>query len=131
MDIAGSGPVHLLGGASALAAGIMLGPRLHRYDKGTASLPMGNPINVVLGFFFLYWGWLAFNSGSTYGLSGAKWEYAARSAFMTILSSFGGGLYALAHSMMKNKGKLDPSDLINGILGSLVGITGNFISNPK
>lgn len=105
----------------------MLGPRLHRYDKGTDSLPMGNPINVILGFFFLYWGWLAFNSGSTYGLSGAKWEYAARSAFMTILASFGGGLYALAHSMMKNKGKLDPSDLINGILGSLVGITGNFI----
>lgn len=59
-------------------------------------------------------------------MSGAKWEYAARSAFMTILASFGGGLYALAHSITKHKGKVDPSDLINGILGSLVGITGNF-----
>lgn len=127
VDIAGSGPVHLLGGASALAAGIMLGPRLHRYDHGNDSPPMGNPINACVGLFFLWWGWLAFNSGSTYGLSGAKWEYAARSAFMTILASFGGGVYAVAHSFIKHKGKLDPSDLINGILGALVGITGNLI----
>lgn len=46
---------------------------------------------------------------------------------MTILSSFGGGCYALAHSLVRHKGKVDPSDLINGILGSLVGITGNVI----
>jgi ammonium transporter, Amt family len=127
VDIAGSGPVHLLGGVSALAAGIMLGPRLHRYDKGATPPQMGNPVNACVGLFFLWWGWLAFNSGSTYGLSGAKWEYAARSAFMTILASFGGGMYSLIHSMARNKGKLDPSDLINGILGSLVGITGEFI----
>jgi ammonium transporter, Amt family len=106
----------------------MLGPRLNRYEKGAEAPQMGNPINACVGLFFLWWGWLAFNSGSTYGLSGTKWEYAARSAFMTILASFGGGLYALAHSITKHKGKLDPSDLINGILGSLVGITGNFVS---
>ena len=47
---------------------------------------------------------------------------------MTILASFGGGVYALIHSIIKLKGKMDPSDLINGILGSLVGITGNFLS---
>ena len=127
VDIAGSGPVHLLGGASALAAGIMLGPRLHRYEQGRAPPQMGNPINCCVGLFFLWFGWLAFNSGSTYGLSGSKWEYAAKSSFMTILASFGGGIYAIAHSFFKNKGKLDPSDLINGILGALVGITGNFI----
>ena len=131
VDIAGSGPVHLLGGASALAAAIMLGPRLNRYDKGNVAPQMGNPINACLGLFFLWWGWLAFNSGSTYGLSGYKWEYAARSAFMTILASFGGGIYSVAHSFIKYKGKLDPSDLINGVLGSLVGITGNFIIPPQ
>lgn len=63
VDIAGSGPVHLLGGASALAAGIMLGPRLNRYDKGADAPQMGNPINACVGLFFLWWGWLAFNSG--------------------------------------------------------------------
>ncbi|KAG5673240.1 hypothetical protein PVAND_003303 [Polypedilum vanderplanki] len=127
VDIAGSGPVHLLGGASAFAGAVMLGPRLNRYDrtsdKPTSSLPMGNPINACVGLFFLYWGWLAFNAGSTYGLSGQKWEYAARAAFMTMLASFGGGCYSLVYSMIKHKGKLDPSDIINGILASLVAIT--------
>lgn len=127
IDIAGSGPIHLLGGASALAAAITIGPRLNRYDKEAAPPQMGNPINSCIGLFFLWWGWLAFNSGSTFGLAGGKWAYTVRGAVMTILASFGGGCYAIAHSFAKHKGKLDPSDLINGILGALVGITGNSI----
>lgn len=114
-----------LGGASALAASIMLGPRTGRYDKGRGSLPMGNPVNACVGLFFLWFGWLAFNSGSTYGMSDAKWEYSARSAVMTMLASFGGGMYGFIYSFVKLKGKADPSDVINGILGALVGITGN------
>lgn len=46
----------------------MLGPRLGRYDKGLDPLPLGAPVNAVLGLFVLWWGWLAFNSGSTYGV---------------------------------------------------------------
>lgn len=130
VDIAGSGPVHLLGGASAFAGAIMLGPRHNRYNKPNKPAPqMGNPINACIGLFFLWFGWLAFNSGSTYGLTGYKWEYAARSAFMTMLASFAGGCYALVYSMIKNKGKLDPSDIINGILASLVAITGFWLEN--
>jgi ammonium transporter, Amt family len=107
----------------------MIGPRIGRYKDGadTPPPPMGNAVNACVGLFFLWWGWLAFNAGSTYGLMGQKWEYAARAAFMTMLASFGGGCYALAHSMMKNKGKLEPSDMINGILASLVAITGNIL----
>lgn len=63
VDIAGSGPVHLIGGASAFASAIMVGPRLQRYDKGTDPLPMSNPINASVGFLILWFGWLAFNSG--------------------------------------------------------------------
>lgn len=30
------------------------------------------------GTFMLWWGWLAFNTGSTYGVSKYKWRLAAR-----------------------------------------------------
>ncbi|CAB3261989.1 unnamed protein product [Arctia plantaginis] len=123
VDIAGSGPVHLVGGASAFASAVMLGPRLGRYAKGTDPLPMGNPVNAVMGTFVLWWGWLAFNSGSTYGVSGAKWQYAARAAVMTMMGSFGGGCFGLLFTLVKNKGKAVVMDLINSVLGSLVSIT--------
>ncbi|XP_023952349.2 putative ammonium transporter 3 [Bicyclus anynana] len=123
VDIAGSGPVHLVGGSSAFASALMLGPRLGRYARGTAPLPLGNPVNAVMGTFVLWWGWLAFNSGSTYGVSGAKWQYAARAAVMTMMGSFGGGCFGLLFSLIKNKGRADVMELINSVLGSLVSIT--------
>lgn len=64
---------------------MMLGPRLGRYAEGLDPLPLGNPVNACMGLFVLWWGWLAFNSGSTYGVSGAKWQYAARAAVMTMM----------------------------------------------
>lgn len=126
VDIAGSGPVHLVGGASAFASAVMLGPRLGRYQNGNEPLPLGNPVNACMGLFVLWWGWLAFNSGSTYGVSGAKWGYAARAAVMTMMGSFGGGLFSVTYSFIRNEGKLDILDLINGVLGSLVSVTGKY-----
>jgi ammonia channel protein AmtB len=61
---------------------------------------------------------------STYGVSGAKWHYAARAAVQTMMGSFGGGCVGLGYSMFLRDGRLDIMDLINGILGSLVSITG-------
>lgn len=123
VDIAGSGPVHLVGGGSAFASALMLGPRLGRYINGTGSLPLGNPVNCCMGLFVLWWGWLAFNSGSTYGLRGSKWEYAARAAVLTMISSFGGGIFGLFYSLSYNSGGVNIMDLINGVLGSLVSVT--------
>ncbi|XP_034951880.1 putative ammonium transporter 3 [Chelonus insularis] len=123
VDIAGSGTVHLVGGISALACAIMLGPRLGRYDNGIESLPLGSPVNAILGLFVLWWGWLAFNSGSTYGITGDKWKYAARAATSTIFASMGGGIVGLGFSFY-NKNGIDVLSQINGILGALVSITG-------
>lgn len=123
VDIAGSGPVHLVGGGSAFASAFMLGPRLGRYLNGPGALPLGNPVNCCMGLFVLWWGWLAFNSGSTYGLSGSKWEYAAKAAVNTMLASFGGGLFGLFYSLAYSNGRIDILHLINGVLGSLVSIT--------
>jgi len=30
---------------------------------GNDPLPLGSPVNAVMGLFVLWWGWLAFNSG--------------------------------------------------------------------
>ncbi|XP_076653901.1 ammonium transporter isoform X1 [Halictus rubicundus] len=123
VDIAGSGVVHLVGGSSALACAIMLGPRLGRYDNGIDPLPLGNPVNAIMGLFVLWWGWLAFNSGSTYGVSGQRWQYAAKAAVSTMLASMGGGLIGLGFSLTNPNG-IDILSQINGILGALVAVTG-------
>ncbi|XP_043506090.1 putative ammonium transporter 3 [Polistes fuscatus] len=123
VDIAGSGPVHLVGGVSALACAIMLGPRLGRYDFGIEPLPLGCPVNAIMGLFVLWWGWLAFNSGSTYGVSGQRWQYAARAAVSTMMASMGGGLVGLGFSLTNPNG-IDILSQINGILGALVAVTG-------
>ena len=44
----------------------MMGPRLGRFDI-EGDPPMGSPTNAVIGLFMLWWGWLAFNAGSTFG----------------------------------------------------------------
>jgi len=72
------------------------------------------------------WGWLAFNSGSTYGVTGARWQYAARAAVSTMMGSIGGGLVGLGFSLTNPNG-IDILSQINGILGALVAITGTFL----
>ncbi|XP_071037845.1 putative ammonium transporter 3 [Parasteatoda tepidariorum] len=125
VDIAGCSAVHLVGGASALVAAIMLKPRLGRYENGNHSNPsLGSPTNALVGMFMLWWGWLGFNCGSTFGVSGHKWKYAARSAIVTINSSVGGGIAALVLSYLTQRKKFIVTYLINGILASLVAITG-------
>lgn len=95
VDIAGSGPVHLIGGASAFVAAWMLGPREGRYKNGSKPPPPGNPMMVCQGFFSLWFGWLAYNAGSTYGVTGENWKYCARAAVMTMHAAFGAGTIAL------------------------------------
>ena len=67
VDIAGSGSVHLVGGTCAFVAAWFIGPRLGRYDVGkfhgvdgeadNVAPPVGNNMNILLGLFFLWWGW--------------------------------------------------------------------------
>ncbi|KAI8506260.1 Ammonium Transporter Family, partial [Branchiostoma belcheri] len=123
VDVGGAGPVHLLGGVCSLVATLILGPRHGRWDRDEAP-PMGSPTNALLGMFMLWWGWLGFNCGSTFGITGGKWKLAARSAVSTITASMGGGIVAVVLSYVTKKRKFDISYLINGILGALVGVTG-------
>ncbi|CAG2121534.1 unnamed protein product, partial [Medioppia subpectinata] len=122
LDFAGSACVHLIGGISALVAAYMLKPRLKRYEKGTDPLPMGNPVNAVVGTFALWWGWLGFNCGSTFGVSHHKWQFAERAAVTTLNGSFAGGLIALMYCFITN-GRAEVSPVLNGILAGLVAVT--------
>uniref|UniRef100_A0A1I8I3N9 Ammonium_transp domain-containing protein n=1 Tax=Macrostomum lignano TaxID=282301 RepID=A0A1I8I3N9_9PLAT len=129
VDIAGVGPVHVLGGVTGLVATVLLKPRTGRFGEsgGDYSHPapqMGCPTNVMLGLFMLWWGWLGFNCGSTFGIRGGKWKLAARSAVTTIMASVGGGLSSLGLTFAICRGKYDIADIVNGVLGGLVSITG-------
>ncbi|XP_041376316.1 putative ammonium transporter 3 [Gigantopelta aegis] len=123
VDFAGDGPVHLVGGVSALVATLMVKPRLKRFTDED-NYKMGSPTNALLGTFILWWGWLAFNCGSTYGISGGKWKIAARSAANTLMASTGGGIAGFTLSFFAHKRKYDIGYIINGVLASLVSITG-------
>ncbi|XP_022105223.1 putative ammonium transporter 2 [Acanthaster planci] len=122
IDIAGAGAVHLVGGATGLVATLMLKPRRGRFD-GKGEAEMSNPTNALLGMFMLWWGWLGFNCGSTFGISGGKWKLATRSAMVTITSSIGGGVTGLAFSWTTLNRTFNINYLINGVLGALVGST--------
>ncbi|CAH0389038.1 unnamed protein product [Bemisia tabaci] len=123
VDIAGSSVVHLTGGVTALAAVIMLGPRIGRYELGIEPLPLGKPSSCAQGLFVLWWGWLAFNSGSTYGVTNGKIDYAAKAAAMTMISSFGGGTVGLLYSFHTQNGRCSMMDVVNSVLGALVAVT--------
>jgi len=122
MDFAGSGIVHLSGGAAALAGTVVLGPRTGRWEKPADFEPHSLPL-VVLGTFALWFGWYGFNPGSTLAMHDAETgALAAQIAMNTTLSAATGGItvflfrYALLH-------KYDIGGLCNGILAGLVSIT--------
>ncbi len=67
IDFAGSTVVHSVGGWCALAAVILLGPRLGRFgEKGEARQVPGHNLSfIAIGGFLLWFGWFGFNGGST------------------------------------------------------------------
>lgn len=71
----GCAGVHLVGGIAGLVAAIMLGPRQGTYDKSIKKSKPGSLTNVMLGTFMLWWGWLGFNCGSTFGISGGDLDF--------------------------------------------------------
>ncbi len=64
VDFAGSGVVHSMGGAIALAGAIILGPRIGKYVDGKPqAIPAHHIPMVILGTFILAFGWFGFNPG--------------------------------------------------------------------
>lgn len=120
LDFAGAGPVHIIGGGAGFVASWYLGPRIGRFDKGHKNpYAPNNPKLMIMGTFILWWGWVAFNSGSSYGVSNGKWEIGARAGAGTVLSSFGAGAVTLLLSLWRHKGKADTIECAAGCLSAL------------
>ncbi|CAG9811088.1 unnamed protein product [Chironomus riparius] len=130
VDLSGA-VIHIVGGAAGVTCTWFLGPRIDRYKKGREPLPMGNPVFVCIGLFILWWGWIAFNCGCSYGITGGKWHYAARAGVGTALASWGAGTFGIAYSAFLHKGKIDVFEVISGIICALVMINASCYLMPS
>lgn len=119
-DFAGSTLVHAFGGFAALAAVIILGPRMGKYTKDGVKpiLPSNLPL-ATIGVMLLFLGWFGFNGGSVLS---ADPQSVSRVFVTTAMAGFAGGIGAMLTSFVVLK-KPDLSMTLNGMLAGLVGIT--------
>ncbi len=120
-DFAGSAVIHALGGFSALAAAILIGPRKGKFTAeglSSVALPSNLPLASV-GAFLLWFGWFGFNAGSTLTATDGRIGHIA---IVTMLSAAAGGATTLIYTLFRY-GRSDAPSVINGSLAGLVGIT--------
>jgi len=120
-DFAGSTVVHAVGGFTAMALAVILGPRTGKYgpDGKARAFPAHNIPFVVTGTFILLFGWMGFNPGSTLGATDLRISVIAVN---TNLAAVAGAASALAFWYLRF-GKPDISMACNGMLAGLVAIT--------
>lgn len=120
-DFAGSTVVHLTGAMAALAATLILKPRIGKFNKdGSANELSGhNQVFTALGVLILWVGWFGFNAGSTFGVDSAFFGYVALN---TQLAASAGAIAAMFIAWAVS-GKADIVTTLNGALAGLVAIT--------
>jgi len=123
-DFAGSGVVHSVGGMTALAVAMILGPRIGKFTReGKPNAILAHDIVIVLtGCFILAFGWFGFNPGSTLGASGNGSLRIGSVATNTMLAGMAGSFGAMLYMWLRY-GKPDASMSGNGLLAGLVAIT--------
>ncbi|OPY77628.1 MAG: Ammonia channel precursor [Syntrophorhabdus sp. PtaU1.Bin058] len=120
-DFAGSTVVHSVGGWSALAGILILGPRFGKYRKDGKINPIpGHNLSIAtIGVFVLWLGWFGFNPGSTMAADPGAISHVVMTtntaAIAAILSST-----VIAWLIL---GKPDLGMTLNGCLAGLVAIT--------
>src|SRR5882757_9133627 len=123
-DFAGSGVVHAVGGVTALALSMIIGPRIGKYTReGKPNAILAHDIVIVLtGCFILAFGWFGFNPGSTLGASGNGSLRIGSIAVNTMLAGMSGSFAAMLYMWIRYN-KPDASMSGNGLLAGLVAIT--------
>ena len=128
-DFAGSVVVHAVGGFAALAAAIVLGPRIGRFSSDSEAHHLqGHSLALAASGVLILWvGWYGFNSGSQLAFAGEANIHAVMIiAVNTTLAAGAGGVAAMiVASLMSQSHKLSLAMLFNGVVAGLVGITAN------
>jgi len=120
-DFAGSTVVHLTGAMAALAATIILKPRIGKYNRdGSSNVLAGhNQVYTTLGVLILWVGWFGFNGASTFGVADGFLGFVILN---TQLAAAAGAVAAMFTAWVKT-GKADVPTTLNGALAGLVAIT--------
>ena len=164
LDFAGGGAVHLVGGVAALSLTLFVSFQMwidrrknkNNNDQNNAANNVAEsfseymyPVHggqdsidsAALGVFILWFGWFAFNCGTTESLEGPMIDHqtysnvAGRIAVNMILCAAGGGLtstiIAGTVQLVTNADAINCNEIANGILTALVAITSNcpFVDN--
>lgn len=124
-DFAGSGIVHLAGGAAALAGVLLLGARSGKYTSTGQSkaMPGANLPLATLGTFILWLGWFGFNGGSVLKLADAASAHSVAMVFLNTNAAAAAGLIGALLTARALFGKADLTMALNGALAGLVAIT--------
>ncbi|MBC7293589.1 MAG: ammonium transporter [Thermoleophilia bacterium] len=121
IDFAGSGVVHAIGGFSALAGAMVLGPRIGKFGKDgkpRAILAHNIPL-AIIGVIILVFGWIGFNGVSTLAATDLRFSVVIVNTFIASSAA----CLAAMFLVWKLWGKPDPSMTANGMLAGLVAIT--------
>ncbi len=118
IDFAGATVVHGTGGWLALAAVIIVGPRLGRFAENAPKLRGSNYPVATVGVLVLWFGWFGFNGGSTLAFN----EKVPSILVNTSLSAAAGGFALLSWAWIKER-KPDIAASLNGTIAGLVGVT--------
>lgn len=118
VDFAGSTVVHSVGGWVALAAVMILGPRLGRFSKNR-QMPSGSNLPMsVLGTLLIWLGWFGFNGGSTLAMN----DDVPPVLLHTCLAAAFGGLTSATVFVARHR-YVDVTFILNGVIAGLVAIT--------
>ena len=124
-DFAGSGIVHMAGGAAALSGVLLLGARKGKYGKDgkVTPIPGANLPLATLGTFILWMGWFGFNGGSVLKLGDIGSANSVAMVFLNTNAAAAGGVIVALLVARMLFGKADLTMTLNGALAGLVAIT--------
>lgn len=118
VDFAGATVVHATGGWVALAAILVIGPRVGRFTGNGEGFAGQNLALSALGSVILWVGWLGFNGGGHLAFS----PDIPLIFVNTVIAGTGGTIAALLLSYARSS-VLKVEHLVHGLIGSLVAVT--------